>query len=119
MLLMASLTRLADMPPERLIIAAVSRQPESLVELLLILGFLLFVYMLGEHAGRESPSRSKQLQEIVKQEAELKNLKTGLNSTTTSPWMHLVVILILVYVVLQMLSGGFRDDDGRDRRRFR
>ena len=88
------------------------------MELFLLLGFLLIVYLLGEHAGRESLSRSKQLQEIVKQEAELKNLKTNLRSTTTSPWMHLVVVLLLVFAMLKLL-GAWRDDDGHNHRRFR
>ncbi|HTU60747.1 MAG TPA: hypothetical protein VMF89_19980 [Polyangiales bacterium] len=89
------------------------------MELVLIVGFLLIVYLLGEHAGRESPARSKQLQEIVKQEAELKNLKTNLHHTTTSPWLHWLAIVLLLIVVLWML-GGFRDDVGyREYRRFR
>jgi len=69
------------------------------VELVLIVGFLMIVYLLGEHAGRESPTRSKQLQEIVKAEADLKNLKTNLHHTTTSPWMHWVAIVVLLIVV--------------------
>jgi hypothetical protein len=89
------------------------------VELVLIVGFLLIVYLLGEHAGREGPSRSKQLQDIVKTEAELKNLKTNLHDTTTSPWMHWVAIALLLIVVFWMLGGGFRDDGYRDYRRFR
>jgi Mg2+/citrate symporter len=89
------------------------------VELVLILGFLLFVYLLGEHAGRESPSRSKQVQEIVKAEADLKNLKTNLHSTTTSPWLHWFAILLALIVVYWLL-GGFRDDGYyREYRRFR
>jgi len=88
------------------------------VELVLIVGFLLVVYLLGEHAGRESPARSKQLQEIVKAEADLKNLKTNLHHTTTSPWMHWVAIVVLLIVVLWVF-GGFHDDGYRDYRRFR
>lgn len=88
------------------------------VEFVLIVGFLLIVYLLGEHAGRESPSRSKQLQDIVKTEAELKNLKTNLHNTTTSPWLHWFAIVLLLIVVF-CLFGGFRDDGYRDYRRFR
>lgn len=96
-----------------------SRDGFWFVELLFIIfiGVLLIVYVLGEHAGREGPTRNKQLQEIVKQEAELKNLKSNLHATTTSPWMHLVVVLILVFVLLSLI--GRRDDDHWDRRRYR
>jgi amino acid transporter len=88
------------------------------LELVLIVGFLLIVYLLGEHAGRESPTRSKQLQEIVKAEADLKNLKTNLHHTTTSPWAHWIAILLLLIVVFWVF-GGFRDDGYREYRRFR
>lgn len=87
------------------------------MEFVLIVGFLLIVYLLGEHAGRESPTRSKQLQEIVKAEADLKNLKTNLHNTTTSPWAHWVAILLLLIVVFWVFGGSH--DGYREYRRFR
>lgn len=83
--------------------------------LLVLLALVFVVYFLGEHAGRESPSRTKQVQEIVKTEAELKNLKTNLHATTTSPWASLIVVLIVVFLILKLF--GFDDDDRHYHRR--
>jgi hypothetical protein len=109
---------LADPTPTGLIIATVSRHVGSSVALILILGFLLVVYLLGEQAGREGPTRSKQLQDIVKAEADLKNLKTNLHSSTTSPWLHWLVIVLLVFGVLAALGSG-RDNGVQVHRRYR
>jgi hypothetical protein len=80
------------------------------VGLLLFLGALAFIaYLLGEQAGRESPARSKQLQEIVSKEAELKNLKSNLNATTTAPWLHILCILLLVLLFLFFWRDGGGD----------
>jgi Na+/H+ antiporter NhaC len=88
------------------------------VGLLVLCALVFFVYFLGEHAGRESPSRTKQVQDIVKTEAELKNLKTNLYATTTPPWLSLLAVLFVIFLILKMF-GLWHDDDDRHYHRRR
>lgn len=82
------------------------------MEFFLILGLLIVAFLVGEHSGRESPTRTKQVQDIATKESELKNLKTNLHATTTSPWLQVTLLLFLLFVVLGAL-GAWRDDGGR------
>jgi hypothetical protein len=75
------------------------------------------MYLLGAQAGREGPSRSKQLQEIVSKKAEVKNLESQLASNTTSPIVHLLVLGFLAYVLLKFLGVWNDEDDYRYRGR--
>jgi type IV secretory pathway VirB2 component (pilin) len=84
---------------------------------LLVIGALLFIiYLLGEQAGREGPSRSKQLQEIVSKKAELKNMQSQLGSSTTSPIAHIIVVVAIIFLLLKIF-GLWNDDDDYYRRR--
>jgi thiosulfate reductase cytochrome b subunit len=79
--------------------------------LVLVLCALVFVvYSLGEHAGRQNPSRTEHVKEIVKLEAELKNRKSDLYSKYT-PRSFLFSIVVLVIVLILMLFGGVGGDD--------
>ena len=85
---------------------------------LLVLFVLVFIiYLLGEQAGREGPSRSKQLQDITSKKAELKNMESQLASSTTSPIAHLLIMGGIIYLLLKFLGLWNDDDDYRYRRR--
>jgi hypothetical protein len=100
-------------PPRALSLRAVSRHLEvKPVGLLVLLALVFFVYFLGEHAGRESPTRNKQVQDIASAETQLENLKTNLHATTTSPWLYLIGVLVVIYLILKMF-GMWHDDDDR------
>jgi hypothetical protein len=71
---------------------------------------VFFVYFLGEHAGSQGSMRSQKVQKITSTKAELDNLKTDLNQTTTPPWILLVAVLGVIYLILKLV-GGWADDD--------
>ena len=70
---------------------------------------LVVVYLLGEQWGRESPSRTKQAQDIVSKKAELKNLETGLTSSTTSAFFHLLILVGVILLILFLFGGSWND----------
>jgi hypothetical protein len=72
--------------------------------LLALIALVVVVYLLGEQWGRESPTRTKYLKDIVTKKAELENLKTDLTQKTTSPFLHLIIVVALI-VLLFMLAG--------------
>jgi hypothetical protein len=68
---------------------------------------VFFVYLLGEIAGREGPSRNEHVKEIVKLEAELKNRKSDLSSKFTSPSFQILgLLLVIVVIFLLLVSPG-------------
>jgi hypothetical protein len=80
--------------------------------LLLLCALVFFVYFLGESAGRESPTRTKQVKDIASAETQLKNLKTDLSATTTPPWLHFTGVLLIIYLILKLFGLWRGDDDG-------
>ena len=82
--------------------------------MLVFILLLVVVYMLGNQWGRESPSRNKQQQDITTKKAELKNLESQLSSSTTSPFLHLLILFGVLFL-LGIVFGGGRSgnwDDG-------
>lgn len=85
--------------------------------LVLLCALVFFVFFLGESAGRESPSRSKQVQDIANAETQLKNLKTNLHATTTPPLLYFIGVLVIIYLILKVFGLRMDDDDRHYHRR--
>jgi preprotein translocase subunit SecG len=86
------------------------------VELVCLFIVLALVYVLGENAGRQNPSRNDKVQEIVKLEAELKNRKSDLYANYTHPVVVVIVICLVILFIVMLFGGGH---DAGHYRRFR
>ena len=89
------------------------------MSLVFLIVLVFAVYWLGEQWGRESPTRTKYLQDIVTKKAELDNLKTGLTQNTTSPIVHLIIIAALVILLLVMAGHGDFGGEFHSHHRYR
>jgi hypothetical protein len=74
---------------------------------------MVVIFVLGEQAGRDGPSRSSKLQEIVTKKTELKNLQSQLSPT---PIVNMLIAGVIIFVLMNFL-GFWNDDDDYHRRR--
>ena len=71
---------------------------------------MFFVFFLGEYAGRQDPSRSEKVQEIIRLKAELKSRKSELYSKYTPPSFVFAFVVVVIVVILFLFGGLGRDD---------
>ena len=101
------------MPLARLIIAGVSRHTgvRPVMGLFLLCVLVFAVYFLGEHAGRQAPSRNQKVHDIVRIEADLKNRKSDLYANYTPPSLLFLVVIAVIVLILMLFGKVSRDDD--------